>query len=199
MIAFDFVGHLPETERGSQYIMLVVDLFSRHAKRYLLSKKERNAQGCTSRIASDYVPRWGCPHNFPSDQGTEFIFEVSLAVYEMLGAAKRSTCSYHHAFNGLVEIPNDTLCQLLAHVVNDKHKNWDEMLHVISAHNNVSRGIGLSPSEGTHWALPLVSHGWFSSSRSKGESKPQKRSSTICTAAEKATAESIMNCYGKKT
>ena len=66
MVAFDLLGPLPRTEEGNEYVMLVVDLFSRHAEGYALTKDEKTAEGCASRIVNDYIPRWGCPHTFLS-------------------------------------------------------------------------------------------------------------------------------------
>ena len=60
---------LPGREDGNTCVLLVVDLFSRHAEGYATTKKEeKTARGCASRIVDDdYIPRWGCPHTFLSD------------------------------------------------------------------------------------------------------------------------------------
>ena len=47
-----------------------------------MTKDEKTARGCASKIVDDYMPRWGCPHTFLPDGGTEFISQVSRAVYE---------------------------------------------------------------------------------------------------------------------
>lgn len=38
MVAFDLLGPLPKTKRGNTYILLVVDLLSRHAEPHALSE-----------------------------------------------------------------------------------------------------------------------------------------------------------------
>ena len=67
----------------------------------------------------------------------------------MLGAVKRFTTNAHTQTNGMVERLNQTLCQMLSHLIADNQTNWDELLlHAIAAHNNsVSRGTGLAPNE----------------------------------------------------
>lgn len=68
-VAFDTLGPLPTTKRGNKYVLLVVDVFSRHAEPYALSADEKTAQGCASKLADDYCTRWGCPVYVLSDRG----------------------------------------------------------------------------------------------------------------------------------
>ena len=126
-----------------------------------MTKHEKSARGCASKIVGDCIPRWGCPRTFLSDRGTEFISQVSRAVYETLGTVKKFASSYHPQTNGMVERPNHTLCQMLSYLTADDRKNWDEMLmHAVAAHNNVSRGTaGPAPGEvhiGRYPRLPMT-------------------------------------------
>ena len=149
MVAFDLLGPLPRTNQGNEHVLLVVDLFSRHAEGYVLSADEKTTQGCAAKLVHDYIPRWGCPHTFLSDRGPEFVSTVCREIFRMLGAVKRFTSSAHAQTNGMVERLNHTLCQMLSHLIADNQTNWDELLlHAIAAHNNsVSRGTGLAPNE----------------------------------------------------
>ena len=92
MASFDLLGPLPGTSNnGNVYVFLIVDLFSRHAEGYAMAKDEKPARGCASKIVDDYIPRWGCPHTFLSYRGTDFISQVSRAVYETSGTVKKFT------------------------------------------------------------------------------------------------------------
>ena len=82
-----------------------------------MTKDEKTARGCASKLVDDYIPRWGCPYTFLSDRGTEFISQVSKAVYETLGEVKKFTSSYHPQTNGMVERLNHTLCQMLSYLI----------------------------------------------------------------------------------
>ena len=53
-----------------------------------MTKDEKTARRCASKIVHDYIAKWGCPYTFLSDRGTEFISQVSRAVYEALGTVK---------------------------------------------------------------------------------------------------------------
>lgn len=148
MVSFDYLGPLPKTKHGNEYIFLVVDLFSRHAEGYAIQKGEKNSKGFVAIMVNDYIPRWGCPHTFLSDRGPEFALGVANGVFKMLGSVKKFTSAYHPQTNGMVERLNHTLCQMLSHLIADNQGDWDEMLlHAVAAHNNnVSRGTGLTPN-----------------------------------------------------
>ena len=162
MVAFDILGPLPETRRGHKYILLVVDLFSRHVEPYALTSEEKTAIGCaSSKLAEDYVVRWGCPKYLLSDRGSEFTAKVARDVYRMLGAKKRFTSSFHPQTNGCVERLNHTVCQMLSHVVGAQQLEWDEyLLQVCYCHNNhVSKATGLAATEihiGRYPQLPMT-------------------------------------------
>ena len=50
MVSFDLLGPLPVTAKGNEYVFLVVDLFSRHAEAYAITKREKNTEGCAARL-----------------------------------------------------------------------------------------------------------------------------------------------------
>ena len=96
MVSFDLLGPSPETSNGNVYVFLIVDLFSRHAEGYAMTKEDKTAMGCASRVVDYYIPRGGCPHTFLSDRETEFISQVRrTVVYETLGRVEELTSSYH--------------------------------------------------------------------------------------------------------
>ena len=161
VVAFDFLGPLPKTDLGNEFVFLVVDLFSRHAEGYALTKAEKCAKGFVAILVNEYIPKWGCPKVWLSDRGPEFATGVAKGVYKMLGSVKKFTSSYHPQTNGMVERLNHTVCQMLSHLIADHQKDWDVMLgHVVSAHNNsVSRGTGLAPNQihlGRYLRLPMT-------------------------------------------
>ena len=161
MVSFDYLGKLPKTQKGNEYVFLIVDLFSRHAEGYAITAAEKSAKGCAYILVNSYIPRWGTPHTFLSDRGAEFTNDVCRNVFRMLGAVKKFTSSMHPQTNGMVERLNHTLCQMLSYLVVDNQTDWDEMLpHAVSAHNNnVSRGTGLAPNQvhiGRYPRLPLT-------------------------------------------
>ena len=94
-----------------------------------MTKDEKTARGHASKIV-DYIPRRGCPHTFLSDRGTEFIYQVSRAVYETIGTIKKFTSSYHPQTNGMVGRLNHTLCQMLSYLIADGQKSREDTIAV---------------------------------------------------------------------
>lgn len=80
MVGIDLVGQLPSTVKENTDILLVVDLFNKHAEVHALIGEEKAAEGCASVIVNNYMPRWGCPHTLLSDRDPEFISMIIRAV-----------------------------------------------------------------------------------------------------------------------
>ena len=85
MVSFDLLGPLPTTARGNAYAFLVVDLFSRHAEEYAITKGGKNTKGCAARLVNDQTTRWGRPHTFLSDRGAQIVSKVCRGLFKMLG------------------------------------------------------------------------------------------------------------------
>ena len=161
MVAFDLLGPFSKTKQGNVHVLLVVDLFSKHAEGYALSADEKTTQGWAAKLVHDFIPRWGCPHTFLSDRGPKFVSTVCRNIFRMLEAVKRFTSSAHAQTDGMVELLDHTLCQMPSHLVADNQTNWNELLlHAISAHDNsVSRGSELAPNKvhiGRYPRLPMT-------------------------------------------
>ena len=85
---------------------------------YTVSAAEFTAEGTSDILVNKYIPLWGCPASFLSENGLQFCSKLSLAVYKLLGVRKIATIAYHG--NGGVERVNHTMAQMLAMVVNER-------------------------------------------------------------------------------
>lgn len=158
MVSFDIFWDSPKKDDGNRYILLVVDLFRRHAEPYAITSAEKIAKGCASKLANDDIPRWRCLNTLLSDRGAEFVSAVCREVFEMMGAKKRHTSSLHPQTNGTAERLNHTVRQMPSYLIADI---WEEIfIHAAGAHNdNASRGIGLAPNDshlGRYSGLPMT-------------------------------------------
>ena len=140
-ISFDILGSLPKPKNGNRSILLIVDLFSRHAEQYALSAEENTAKRCASKLANGYLTRLGCPKLWRSDPGVEFAQAAKL-VYEKLGL----TSHFHPHANSSVETESYSMPNV---IVSSRQNDWNEYLvHVVYAHNNhICRAMGLAPNE----------------------------------------------------
>lgn len=78
LIGIDLTGPLPKTSSGFQYILTVTDYFSKWVEAFPL--KTKTAVEVAKNLCS-LIYRHGCPQRILSDQGREFVNQVSRFVY----------------------------------------------------------------------------------------------------------------------
>ena len=148
-VSVDYFGSLSVTPRGSIYILLFTDRFSRWAHMFPVTAAEFTAEGTANILVIRYIPLWWCPRTILSDNDLQFCSKLSQAVYQLLGVHNLATSSYHPNCNGGVERINHTIAQMLAMVVNERQNDWD--LHLprvkFAYSNSVSAATGLAPNE----------------------------------------------------
>ena len=149
IVSVDYFGPLPITRKGNKHTLLYTDRFSRHIAAYSVTQDERTAEGTARIFVEQYIALWGCPHTLLSDNGSEFVARLSLAIYKLMRIRKVATTAFHPKSNGGVERVNHSLAQMLSLVISEQHDDWDEWLpYVVQAYNNsVSAATGLAPNE----------------------------------------------------
>ena len=115
-----YFGPLPVAPRGSTYIVLFTDRFSRQADMFPVTAAEFTAEGTANILVNQYIPLWGFPRAILSDNGLKLCSKPSQAVYQLLGVRKLSSSSYHPSCNRGDERVNHTMARMLAMVVNER-------------------------------------------------------------------------------
>ena len=157
-VGIDLVGPLPISHRGSRFILVAVDHFSRWAEAYPLS--DIRAETVTRSLVENWVSRYGAPTCFHSDQGTQFESAVFSGMCELLGVGKSRTTSYHPQGNGCVERLNRTLKELLRASAAANPLDWDLYLPflLLTYRTSVHASTGFTPSRllfGQELRLPV--------------------------------------------
>ena len=135
IVSVDYFGPLPITRNGNKHILLYTDIFSRHIAAYAVIQDERTAEGTARIFVEKYIPLWGCLHTLLSDDGSEFVAGLALAIY-MMRIRKIATTAFHPKSNGGVKRVNHSLAQMLSLVISEQQDDWDEWLpYVVQAYN----------------------------------------------------------------
>ena len=144
LISLDFM-HLEKSSGVYEYILLIVDSFTRFTQAYPC--KNKSAHMAASKIYNDFKTRFGFPSRIHRDQGTEFENDLFHQLEKLCGVVQSHTTPYYPQSNGQVERMNRTLISMLRTLPEDQKGKWKDHLNkVIHAHNSTKHeATGHSP------------------------------------------------------
>jgi len=125
-IHIDILGPLPKTKQGHQFILLIVDSFSKWTEAFPLVSQ--NAQEIAYVLYNEFICRYGAPTSMVSDRGKNFMSKLVSALCELFHIKRYFTSAYHPQTNATVERANSTLAKVLTAYVDEHHSNWHTLL-----------------------------------------------------------------------
>ena len=147
-IHIDILCSLPKTKEGYQYILLIVDSFTKWTECFPLKTQE--ASEIADILYNEFITRYGAPRSIVSDRGRNFMSKLVSALCELFEIKRFHTSSYHPQTNGTVERANSTLLQTIRAYIADDQSNWPKLLpSIMMAFRSMpnTESTGYSPYE----------------------------------------------------
>ena len=145
-VAMDILGPLERSSDDNQYILVIVDYFTKYAE--ALPMKNQTAQECARCFVEGFVSRYGIPQQLHSDQGTQFESSLFQEMCKLLGLRKTRTTPGYAPSDGLSERTIRTIKEVLAKIAAENPRDWDTYLQLAMAayRSTVHRATGETPN-----------------------------------------------------
>ena len=146
VVSMNITGPHPRSREGNEYIMTVVDSFSKFAEAFPI--RVHTAQVIARPLGDGVFSRYGVPLRLLSDQGPEFESALIQELCKSYGIEKLRTSSYQPRTNGACERFHRTLNSMLAKVISKSQRDWDKHVAPVMAayRSTVHRLTGYSPN-----------------------------------------------------
>ena len=129
-IHLDILGPFTPSSSGNQYVLMLVDQFTKWIEAYPL--RDQRTETMATVVIDNFISRFGCPTQIHTDQGRNFTSNLFHAICELLEITKTRTTPYRPCSNGQVERYNSTLLQIIRCYLNEEIAEWDKDLHVLT-------------------------------------------------------------------
>jgi cleavage and polyadenylation specificity factor subunit 1 len=145
-VHIDIVGPLPTSRSGKQYLLTMMDHFTRWIEAIPITNI--SAEKCAITFMENWVCRYGVPANIISDQGTQFESAFFNSLLQHLGIQRQRTTAYHPQSNGAVERSHRTIKQCLR-AIGEANSCWETSLPLVlfAMRTSINESTQFPPSQ----------------------------------------------------
>lgn len=136
LVAMDFLGPLPTTNRGNKHLLVVSDVFTKFV--VAIPLHDQKATTVVDALSTHFFSVLGIPEKLLSDQGPSFRAKDTAALFHLLRVRKVWTSPYHPQTDGMVERWNRTVCKMLGTLINARQTDWDKFVGLVTLAYNTS-------------------------------------------------------------
>ena len=129
-VHLDFLGPLPKTKRGNEYILMMVDQFTKWVECKPLPSQ--TAEETTRAAIANFFSRLGFPFQVYADQGRNFESKLFKELCKALQIHKARMTPYRPSSNDQAERYNRTLMDAVCCFIGKKQDQWDIHLQQIA-------------------------------------------------------------------
>jgi hypothetical protein len=129
-ISMDFVGGLPMSRRGHDYLYVVVDRFSKMCI-LMPCTKQVTAEQTTQLFFQNVWVHFGLPKSIISDRDSRFVGSFWSSLWALMDTKLKKSTAFHPQTDGQTEVVNRTVVHLLRAYCSKHPKLWDEHLHYV--------------------------------------------------------------------
>ena len=140
----DFVGPLPRSKKGNQFILTIKDAYTRWIEAFPL--RSATAVKVIEILEKEVFSRFGIPESLHSDRGSQFTGLLLQEVAKTLDISATTTPAYNPKSNP-VERSHRDLKSALRAITDNGEKDWESMLPyaLFALRVGVNRMTGVSP------------------------------------------------------
>ena len=169
-IAIDLAGPFPESEDGNVYLLVIVDVCTRFV--LLNAIPDKSAYTVATTLFKRFTDI-GFPRVLQSDNGREFVNEVTRIMTTQMYIDHRLVTPYHPRGNGVAENHVKTVCNMIRKEVKGNDQHWDRHVPFVQLSAN-SRTVSLHNSSPFSSFFARKANGFINYSNDEGRTMTQE-------------------------
>ena len=119
LISIDYL-HLETSSGGYEYILMIVDHFTRSVQAY--PTRNKSAKTAATHLCDDFINCFGLPARKLHDKGKEFETDLFRHIQKLTGITNSRTTPYHPECSRIVERMNQTILNM-KHTLEEAEKS----------------------------------------------------------------------------